>query len=693
MATQTQIDALDASHANYMVKTTTGIANLEAQRVPLDADLVQLEADRIATSDLVDTDKASTGEASVLNLENYVGGESVTPDAGIIPVADANGKLDAGVIPWYKMSRLNDYITRILCPNKLVDRLSGELSWTRSTGATFINRHGQLKYSPSNYATNLFEDSEPVSGSVLGIQRCTYEGPLGQFPTSVQFDSAGTAYFYHAITSEIGKTYTVSIFVEMLNGRDIRGEDFHRSGYQCPFYLRVGAGDNKTTNVTHVEGNVYRVSRTFTCTSDATWSQGVMQYAGANAKWGGFRWTGFQMEESPVANAYIKTTTGSFPASGTSQIGISQAREEKQGWLFEGAGTNHHPDSEDASSSVWWYAKSRDLELNTATAPNGTLTADKVIPNVGGKDGLTGSPFTNNLGEPVSVSGFFKEAGSPIIYLGGKFGSESSVIDLSTGTLVFQQANVLSTRIIKLPDSWYWVGVTYTFQNRIGNNHLYSGLNAVTKNYGVWTEGNGVDGVYVWGLQYEKSPFPTSYIPTNGAAATRADDNVSIQTQGNHLGIGFDSAMSLFMNFELQGISNNAVRLFTSDEAHNGSARYHYAAIQQNYGRIQASYGGGGSLYTAAYEIDPKVQYSFTLTNDSDLYETKAYINDKVSTHKNPNHIINGSSGAKLVAPTLAIGSYLAGNSYGSHLNGWLSDFRIYPFALDETEIKILSGV
>ena len=36
--------------------------------------------------------------------------------------------------------------------------------------------------------------------------------------------------------------------------------------------------------------------------------------------------------------------------------------------------------------------------------------------------------------------------------------------------------------------------------------------------------GNGSNGMYVWGVQFELGTFPTSYIPTNGATATRGNE-------------------------------------------------------------------------------------------------------------------------------------------------------------------------
>ena len=61
---------------------------------------------------------------------------------------------------------------------------------------------------------------------------------------------------------------------------------------------------------------------------------------------------------------------------------------------------------------------------------------------------------------------------------------------------------------------------TYTFQNSINNGYLYAGIQVMNTETGYVFTGDGISGLYAYGTQTELGTG-TSYIPTDGAAATR----------------------------------------------------------------------------------------------------------------------------------------------------------------------------
>jgi hypothetical protein len=129
-----------------------------------------------------------------------------------------------------------------------------------------------------------------------------------------------------------------------------------------------------------------------------------------------------------------------------------------------------------------------------------------------------GSYSTNDV---VTLSGFVKYNGYRYVQFGGYFGSESSRFDLINGVIIQNQSNVISSSMVKFPNDWYKLTVTYTFQNTIGNGYLYAGWVLSYNSSFAYTNARS-GGIYVWGLQAELGSYATSYIPTNGSSQTRA---------------------------------------------------------------------------------------------------------------------------------------------------------------------------
>ena len=129
-----------------------------------------------------------------------------------------------------------------------------------------------------------------------------------------------------------------------------------------------------------------------------------------------------------------------------------------------------------------------------------------------------GSYSTNDV---VTLSGFVKYNGYRYVQFGGYFGSESSRFDLINGVIIQNQSNVISSSMVKFPNDWYKLTVTYTFQNTIGNGYLYAGWVLSFNSSFAYTNARS-GGIYAWGLQAELGSYATSYIPTNGSTQTRA---------------------------------------------------------------------------------------------------------------------------------------------------------------------------
>jgi hypothetical protein len=105
----------------------------------------------------------------------------------------------------------------------------------------------------------------------------------------------------------------------------------------------------------------------------------------------------------------------------------------------------------------------------------------------------------------------------------GLQGPANVIFDLETGSSTVL-APVVSSGISSAGNGWWRCWIVYTptgTGTALFRQQLANGVSAVYT-------GDGTSGLFFWGAQLEVGAFPTSYIPTTTAAATRAADVASV---------------------------------------------------------------------------------------------------------------------------------------------------------------------
>jgi hypothetical protein len=156
-----------------------------------------------------------------------------------------------------------------------------------------------------------------------------------------------------------------------------------------------------------------------------------------------------------------------------------------------------------------WTKQQSSITTNVTTAPNGTLTADKLVEDT---SNATHRMF-NNIAFTVSTtiattySFYLKSAGRTRAWVRDN-DVVGALFNLANGTIVSIEGTATAT-IASVGDGWYRCTITRVNSNINGRLIVYLD-NGTSDSY----LGDGTSGVFVWGGQAVEGTNPLTYLPT-----------------------------------------------------------------------------------------------------------------------------------------------------------------------------------
>ena len=241
-------------------------------------------------------------------------------------------------------------------------------------------------------------------------------------------------------------------------------------------------------------------------------------------------------------------------------------------------------------------------------------------------------------------------------------------------------ANLVGSSITPLPNGWYRLTATslgvgpYNSGFGVG---MYGGGN---RSY----TGDGTSGVYVWGLQIENAPFPTSYIPTTSATVTRTTDYASIT--GTNFSSWYNQSQGTFiLNSKL--LPGSGSQFGTAAETFiNGSGIANGLSIMPNY------INSGAAVIEVPLNGDYSGRGIFSNSlNYSNEVKMAAAIQDN-----NVGLSVNGVSYNSITNKTIAqdVTAMIIGASRTSSniLYGTISRISYYPTRLSNAQLQAITA-
>lgn len=235
-----------------------------------------------------------------------------------------------------------------------------------------------------------------------------------------------------------------------------------------------------------------------------------------------------------AGTATYTDSTGTLQTAATNELRKDNHIWDGSSWvkrcLVEPQSTNLVTYSSEFDNAAW--TKSRvTVTANAITAPDGTLSADKITEN----DTSAGS--THSVLDNVSASGstiytqsvFLKAAERSWVQIKQFDGTTNlgAFFDIANGAIGTVDVGI-TANIQNYGNGWYRCSVTNTTASGATLERLQVNL-AISDGSSAY-DGDGTSGIYVYGAQLEASSVPTSYIPTAGAQVTRPADALSIDS-------------------------------------------------------------------------------------------------------------------------------------------------------------------
>jgi hypothetical protein len=557
---------------------------------------------------------------------------------------------------------------------------SGDLSFTRASNGTRINSAGLVEVCP----WNLLQESETFDSATwtktggASITANNTTAPNGTL-TADRINLAASIYSgaYQFINQPNG-VYANSIYAKagtfnylfvLINGS---------SGYYVWFNLATGTigskGANMEGTIESVGDGWYRCTVSRILNND---TNNYHQFGFSNAE---------DYTPATTGTAYIwgaQTNIGStakpyFPT--TDRLNVPRLTYQNEGGgcpslLLEKQSTNILTYSEDFSNAAWTKSNAT-ITANATTSPDGTQNADKLVENTStGEHYIIRVSATSTIGVAYTLSWYMKAGERNAVSLYNySMNNLTAIFNANTGVATYVSGGTsYSVSMESVGNGWYRCIATSNASDTNQDFALRLVQSGTTINY----TGDGTSGIFIWGAQIEASSYPTSYIPTTSASATRVAD-ACFKTGISSL-IGQTSGAA-FIEFNSSFLESYTQRIFTlSDGTTNNVIGFQLTGANQLVFYVE----NGGTNQVVISKSSPAI------TLGSNVKIAAAYANNDFVFYVNGTQIGTDTSGS---VPATSQVRFSEANASAFYL-GLIKQIAIFKTRLTNAELASLTTI
>jgi hypothetical protein len=547
---------------------------------------------------------------------------------------------------------------------------NGDLSFTRASNGTRVNSAGLVEDCPWNLVTysSVLSDSSYNIGEVTASYSQTDPngGTTGALFTGV---SATNAFIIKPFTTIIGQVYTCFVYLKGNSSGSVS--------------LRAEGATSAPVNNVNYTTSYQQFTYTFTADSTTT-----------NLIIGGYgSWTGSEAIYVAFPQANIGSTAKPyFPT--TDRLNVPRLTYQNGGGgcpslLLEKQSTNLVTYSEQFDN-VAWAREDVTNGANITTSPDGTQNADTIIDNSTTNRHINYQSFSGDLSTARTLSVYAKQNSLRYLFLSvtnaGDSHCYSAIFDLQTGTVSATKVNgdaTLSASIESVGTGYYrciisgtMTSGTASFFPLIGTSNRAGFTGSLNSNNAPSYTGSG-QSLYVWGAQLEASSYPTSYIPTTSASATRVLDECSKTGISSLIG---QTSGAAFIEFNSSFLESYTQRIFTlSDGTTNNVIGFQLTGANELVFYVE----NGGTNQVVISKSSPAI------TLGSNVKIAAAYANNDFVFYVNGTQIGTDTSGS---VPATSQVRFSEGNASAFYL-GLIKQIVLFKTRLTNAELASLTTI
>ena len=331
----------------------------------------------------------------------------------------------------------------------------------------------------------------------------------------------------------------------------------------------------------------------------------------------------------------------------------------------------------EAFDNAYW-TKSGSSVVSGFVSPKGDLSAFKLVEDTSTAIHYMYHPTIGDVG--IKTASFFVKAGerNKIGIRDAATGGSYVSFDLENGVILDETLTATGT-IKAVADGWYKISIEQTITSAL-RYQIFILPNSYTSGsiLGTYT-GDGTSGIYIFGAQLEVGSYATSYIPTQGATATRVAETCVKNNIDTSI---ISSSYPFTMYVESTYIVGNEQALsFINSSVPNN---YYVITINSNVVNLDARANGLTELISSGVSLVNGQKFKAAITMQS-ATSGKICVNGNTVISKTnfSNQSVNSNIN------DLLIGQLRLATDNGQRLP--VSDVKFYNTALTDSELQALT--